>query len=88
MTPVDDRLKEMYRDFLAQFGIEAVYPPQTLRAHTDAQKLTPSDVELMTKTTFAQQSGIDAIYFQGALLDPIKVLEKMESRDRHAYCGE
>jgi maleate cis-trans isomerase len=78
MTPVDDRLKEMYRDFLAEFGIEAVYPPQTLRAHTDAQKLTPSDVEFMTKTTFAQQSGVDAIYFQGALLDPIKVLEKME----------
>ena len=79
MTPVDDRLKEMYRDFLAQFGIEAVYPPQTLRAHTDAQKLTPAEVESMTRTTFAQQSGVDAIYFQGALLDPIRVLEKMES---------
>ena len=26
MTPVDDKLKEMYRDFLAEFGIEAVYP--------------------------------------------------------------
>jgi maleate isomerase len=78
MTPVDDKLKEMYRNFLAEFGIEAVYPPQTLRAHTDAQKLTPSDVEFMTKTTFAQQSGVDAIYFQGALLDPIKVVEKME----------
>jgi len=78
MTPVDDKLKETYRNFLAEFGIEAVYPPQTLRAHTDAQKLTPSDVEFMTKTTFAQQSGVDAIYFQGALLDPIKVLEKME----------
>jgi len=78
ITPVDDKLKEMYRNFLAEFGIEAVYPPQTLRAHTDAQKLTPSDVEFMTKTTFAQQSGVDAIYFQGALLDPIKVLEKLE----------
>jgi maleate cis-trans isomerase len=78
MTPVDDKLKEMYRDFLVEFGIEAVYPPQTLRAHTDAQKLTPSDVEFMTKTSFAQQTGVDGIYFQGALLDPIKVLEKME----------
>src|SRR4029077_12473244 len=78
MTPVDDKLKEMYRDFLVEFGIEAVYPPQTLRAHTDAQKLTSSDVEFMTKTSFAQQTGVDGIYFQGALLDPIKVLEKME----------
>jgi maleate isomerase len=79
MTPVDDKLKEMYRNFLAEFGIEAVYPPQTLRAHTDAQKLTPTDVESMTRTTFEQQSAVDAIYFQGALLDPIKVLAKMES---------
>src|SRR5262245_64916928 len=79
MTPVDDKLKEMYRDFLAGFGIESFYPPQTLRAHTDAQKLTPNDVESMTRTTFMNQSGADAIYFQGALLDPIKVLDKMEA---------
>ena len=79
MTPVDDKLKEMYRDFLAEFGIEASYPAQTLRAHTDAQKLTPGDVESMTRTTFMTQPGSDAIYFQGALLDPIKVLEKMEA---------
>jgi maleate cis-trans isomerase len=78
MTPVDDKLKGMYRDFLAEFGIEAVYPAQTLRAHTDTQKLTPGDVESMTRTTFMTQPGADAIYFQGALLDPIKVLDKME----------
>ena len=78
MTPVDDELKKMYRDFLAGFGIEAVYPPQTLRAHTEAQKLTPGDVESMTRKAFAEQSSVDAIYFQGALLDPLKVLEKIE----------
>ncbi|HSF59592.1 MAG TPA: hypothetical protein VLD83_16080 [Candidatus Binatia bacterium] len=78
MTPVDDNLKAMYRNFIAESGIEAVYPPQTLRAHTDAQKLGPNEVESMTRAAFAEQSGIDAIYFQGALLDPIKVLEKME----------
>jgi hypothetical protein len=79
MTPVDDTLKEMYQGFLADFGIQAIYPPQTLRAHTDAQKLTPGDVESMTRTMFMTQAGVDAIYFQGALLDPIKVLEKMEA---------
>ena len=79
MTPVDDKLKEMYRDFLTEFGIEAVYPAQTLRVHTDAQKLTPGDVESMMQTTFMTQPGADAIYFQGALLDPIKVLDKMEA---------
>jgi maleate cis-trans isomerase len=79
MTPVDDQLKGLYRDYLAPFDIEAVYPPQTLRAHTEAQKLTPDDVANMTRETFAANSNIDAIYFQGALLDPLKVLERLES---------
>jgi len=79
MTPVDDKLKELYREYLADFDIETVCPPQTLRAHTDAQKLTPEDVGKMTRETFAAQSNIDAIYFQGALLDPLKVLDRLES---------
>ena len=79
MTPVDDQLKQMYRSFLAGFGIDAIYPAQTLRAHTDAQNLTPDDVVALTSRTFLTQPGVDAIYFQGALLDPIKVLDKMEA---------
>ena len=79
MTPVDDQLKRLYRDYLTAFGVEAVYPPQTLPAHTDAQRLTPEDVATMTRETFAAQSNIDAIYFQGALLDPLKVLDQLES---------
>jgi len=79
MTPVDDQLKDMYRSFLAGFEIEAVYPPQTLRSHTDAQKLGSGDVEAMTKKSLLEQSLVDAIYFQGALLDPIPILEKMET---------
>ena len=79
MTPVDDRLKKLYRDYLAKFGIESFYPQQTLRAHTDAIKLTPRDVETMTRRALAQFSDIDAIYFQGALLDPIPILDKLEA---------
>ncbi|MGZ8445791.1 MAG: aspartate racemase/maleate isomerase family protein [Candidatus Binatia bacterium] len=78
MTPVDDRLKKMYYDYLAAFEIESFYPPQILRAHTDAQKLTSSDVEEMTRKALSEYPNVDAIYFQGALLDPIPVLEKLE----------
>jgi len=79
MTPVDDQLKKLYRDYLAQFGIDAVYPPQTLRAHSDAENLTSSDVEAMTKSALAQHADVDAIYFQGALLDPLPILDKLEA---------
>jgi maleate cis-trans isomerase len=79
MTPVDDQLKKLYRDYLAGFGIESLYPPQTLRAHTDAQKLTSADVASMTRSALVQFPGVDAIYFQGALLDPIPILESLEA---------
>jgi maleate cis-trans isomerase len=69
----------MYRDYLAEFNIDSVYPPQTLRAHTDAQKLTPRDVEALTRESLAKFSDVDAIYFQGALLDPLPILQSLEA---------
>jgi maleate cis-trans isomerase len=78
MTPVDDQLKKLYYDYLIGFGIESFYPRQILRAHTDAQKLTSSDVEAMTRQALSEFPNVDAIYFQGALLDPIPILEKLE----------
>ncbi|HVO93872.1 MAG TPA: hypothetical protein VMT22_13570 [Terriglobales bacterium] len=78
MTPVDDQLKKMYDEYLAGFGIQSFHPPQILRAHTDAQKLTPADVESMTRDALAKFPNVDAIYFQGALLDPIPLLDKLE----------
>jgi maleate isomerase len=79
VTPVDDELKKMYRDYLAGFGIESFYAPQILRAHTDAVKLTPGDVEAMTRKAALEYPNIDAIYFQGALLDPIPILDRLEN---------
>ncbi len=79
MTPVDDQLKKLYQDYLAGFGLESVFPQQTLRAHTDAVKLTSADVEAMTSAALAQFPNVDAIYFQGALLDPLPILDKMEA---------
>jgi maleate cis-trans isomerase len=78
MTPVDDRLKALYRDYLASFGIEAVYPPQLLQAHTDAVKLTPEDVASLTRTVFESNPNVDVIYVQCALLDPLKILDQLE----------
>jgi len=78
MTPVDDQLKKLYREYLAGFAIESFYPPQTLRAHTDAQKLSSAQVESMTRGALAQFPDVDAIYFQGALLDPLPILDKLE----------
>jgi maleate cis-trans isomerase len=50
-----------------------------LRAHTDAVKLNSEEVANLTRAAFEANANVDAIYFQGALLDPLKVLDRLES---------
>jgi maleate cis-trans isomerase len=79
MTPFDEPLNKLIRDFLAAAGIEAVSAPSTFRHPSEARKLTSGDVESMTKEQLAANPDVDAIYFQGAVLDPVEILEKMET---------
>ncbi len=79
MTPFDEPINKMIRDYLADAGIEAFSPTDTLRHYTDALKLGPDEVYSLTKKALEQQKNVEAIYFQGAVLDPLKILEKMES---------
>ena len=79
MTPFDEPLNKLIRDFLAEAGIEAVSVSSTFRHPTEARKLTSSDVESMTKKALDANQGVDAVYFQGAVLDPVEILEKMET---------
>ena len=41
--------------------------------------MTPDEVFDLTKKNLAAVGKVDAIYFQGAVLDPIKALDKIES---------
>jgi hypothetical protein len=79
MTPFDEPLNQMIRDYLANAEIEAFSPPTTLRHFTEALKLSPEEVNSLTKKALEGHQDVDAIYFQGAVLDPLKVLERMES---------
>src|SRR5262245_51963489 len=79
LTPFDESLNKLICDFLAQFGITAASAGETLRHYTDALKMTSGDVVAYTRRVLAEHRGVDAIYFQGAVLDPMDCLEKMES---------
>jgi len=82
LTPFDASLNQLIRDFLSQFDIVAASPSETLRHYTDALKMTPDDVVAYARRAIAEQSQVDAIYFQGAVLDPMDCLEQME-RELH-----
>jgi hypothetical protein len=78
LTPFDNRLNDLIRDYLEKSGISAVapHPFEELGA---AKRLDPDAVFELTKTSLDAADPVDAIYFQGAVLDPIKALEKIET---------
>jgi len=78
LTPFDASLNQLIRDFLTRFDLVAVSPSEMLRHYTDALKMTPDDVIAYARRAIAEQSGVDAIYFQGAVLDPMDCLDQME----------
>ena len=78
LTPFDASLNQLIRDFLSQFDIVAKSPGEILRHYTDALKMTPDDVIAYARRAIAEQDRIDAIYFQGAVLDPMDCLDQME----------
>ncbi len=79
MTPFDEPMNKLIREYLVHEGIEALSPPETLRHYTDALKLEPEEVYSLTRKAFEGYQDVEAIYFQGAVLDPIKILEKIEN---------
>jgi hypothetical protein len=78
LTPFDISLNRLIRDFLGQFDLVATSPGETLQHYTDALKMTRGDVIAYARRALAEQNQVDAIYFQGAVLDPMDCLEQME----------
>jgi len=78
LTPFESRLNRMIEDYLGGAGFEVSAP----RSFTDigqAGQLGPQAVYDLTKEAMKEAGDVDAIYFQGAVLDPLKVLDKIES---------
>ena len=78
LTPFDPSLNQLIRDFLRQFDLIATSPTETLPHYTDALKMTPDDVIAYARRAVDEQSQINGIYFQGAVLDPMDCLQQME----------
>jgi len=79
MTPFDEPLNRLIREHLQHSEIQAVSPKEVLSHYTEALKMSPDEVYALTEKALSEASDFDAIYFQGAVLDPLKILEKMEN---------
>ena len=78
LTPFDSKLNRMIVAHLAKAGVTAL-SPNSFDELGVAKRMTPEEVFELTKKNLAAVGKVDAIYFQGAVLDPIKCLEQIES---------
>ena len=78
LTPFDARLNDLIVAHLAKVGVTAV-SPHSFAELAVPKRMTPDEVFELTKKNLAAAGKVDAIYFQGAVLDPIKCLERIES---------
>jgi Arylmalonate decarboxylase len=78
LTPFDEKLNELICRHLEGKGVAAVAPHPFAELGVP-KRMTPDEVFTLTKQCLNPADPVDAIYFQGAVLDPIKVLEKIET---------
>lgn len=78
LTPFDARLNDLIVAHLAKVGVTAI-SPNSFAELAVPKRMTPEEVFELTKTNLAAAGKVDAIYFQGAVLDPIKCLERVEN---------
>jgi len=78
LTPFDAKLNDLIVAHLAKAGVTAL-SPNSFNELAVPKKMTPDEVFDLTKKNLAAVGKVDAIYFQGAVLDPVKCLERIES---------
>ena len=77
LTPFDARLNELIVQHLQKVGVTAI-APHSFEELAVPKRMTPDEVFELTKKNLPAVGKVDAIYFQGAVLDPIKALDRIE----------
>ena len=78
LTPFDERMNELICRHLDARGVSAV-APHPFEELGVPKRMGPDEVFELAKKSLAAADPVGAIYFQGAVLDPIKALEKIET---------
>jgi hypothetical protein len=78
LTPFDAPLNDLIVAHLGKAGVTAI-SPNSFAELAVPKRMTPDEVFELTRKNLATVGNVDAIYFQGAVLDPIKCLQRIES---------
>lgn len=79
MTPFDVPMNEKLTNELERAGLNVLAcPPFKDPTFGASSKIGPEEVFANTTAAFNAAGGADAVYFQGARLDPLPVIDKLE----------
>ena len=78
LSPFAPSLNERIRDYLAAQGIELALPATRFASTDEAGQAGPEEVRAIVRKELASAAGVQAVFFQGARLDPLAVLDTVE----------
>ena len=78
LTPFDAETNGKIRGLLQTRSIEAVSPSTAFGEINEAMQLTPDEVHDFAHASFEAAGPVDAVYFQGAVLDPLAIMDRLE----------
>ncbi len=78
LTPFETRLNRMIEAYLTDAGFSVV-APRSFANIGEAGRLQAEEVFQLTQQALSEVGAVEAIYFQGAVLDPLKVLNRIET---------
>ena len=83
MTPFRADVNARLKTHLREAGFNVVALPLLEDSSADAgTKVTPGELLASVTTAFDAAKGCDAIYFQGASMDPLPIMQQLEDRLR------
>jgi hypothetical protein len=77
LTPFDGRMNSLIVEHLAAAGLSAI-APHAFESLAVPKTMTGDEVFALAQNNLASAGEVDAIYFQGAVLDPLPCLERLE----------
>ena len=78
LTPFDAAMNQRVKERLTAAGIDAVLPAASFSSIEEAAGMGPEAVYDLARDALDAAPGVEGIYFQGARLDPLPVLERIE----------
>jgi hypothetical protein len=79
MTPFDQGMNNLIVEHLERTGLEILLADSGFASEQQAVDLETDVVYQLTRKAVRSHQGFDAIYFQGAVLDPLDVIDEMEA---------